>query len=611
MKKIFIFLLVAFIATAATAQNTISWQKNMGGTNTEYANGIDTCVDGSMLAVGSIRSTVGEYVMQYFNPADNLATDAWIVKYNKYGVLQWQKVFGGTGTDEFFDVKTTADGGAIAVGRSYSLDGNITDNKGGEDIIVAKYDAAGNLEWNKNYGSSLLDGARSIIVMPDGSYVLNCYSNGNDKDFVGGKGLRDIWLMQLSSTGSIIRKKNFGGSNSDEAFDLLQYAANRWVFVAQTGSLNGDITGSHGNNEVWVVKLDSAWNFINRKCFGGPGQEGGNSIVALPGGFLVVANANQNGGEVSGIKGSYDTWVIKTDTSLNGVWFKTYGGTQNDQSAKAVLMPDFKVLIGGQTSSTDGDITSNAGLSDAWLLKIDTANGNVVSSITCGDAKADFCRDVLVWGNNDFLFSGSLAVAVTSPTPHTQLWMATSKQLPAPGPLPLTLVSFEGRMDNKINILEWVTANEVNVKAFTLEKGIDGNHFETVKTIAAFNVAQGAKYNGIDPLPFNGNNYYRLKMTDIDGRFSYSPIVIIKNKSHVEVAIGPVPATNILNIYLTGNTSRGRLTLCDMNGKVIIEKLLQSGSTKEQLVISNLPAGNYFVRVTIEEEVFTKVFTKP
>jgi hypothetical protein len=74
----------------------------------------------------------------------------------KYGVLQWQKVFGGAGADEFFHVKATADGGAIAVGRSYSLGGNITANKGGEDIIVTKYDAAGNLEWNKNYCSSLL-----------------------------------------------------------------------------------------------------------------------------------------------------------------------------------------------------------------------------------------------------------------------------------------------------------------------------------------------------------------------------------------------------------------------------------------------------------------------
>src|SRR5689334_20407906 len=116
MKKIFT-ILTCMITIGCFAQSPVYWQTKIGGTDSEYANAVDTSADGNMCAAGFIRSRTGEYVMQYPGP-DILSPDAWIVKYNMHGTILWQKCFGGTNADEFYDVKATPDGGAIAAGRS-------------------------------------------------------------------------------------------------------------------------------------------------------------------------------------------------------------------------------------------------------------------------------------------------------------------------------------------------------------------------------------------------------------------------------------------------------------------------------------------------------------
>jgi hypothetical protein len=612
MKKL-ITLLCVLVTYMSYAQAPVSWQIKIGGTETEYANAVDTGTSGTMFAAGFIRSRTGDYVMQYPGP-DLLSPDAWIVKYNRFGEIEWQKCFGGTNPDEFFDVRATADGGAIAVGRSGSTDGNITGNKGGEDIVVAKYDANGNLQWNKNIGTTLLDGARKIILMPDGSYVLGCYSNGNNVDLTGGKGGRDIWLIQISSTGSIIRKKNFGGTAEDDVFDLRLLNNEQWVLTGSTGSINGDVTGNHGSTDAWVVKLNTTWNITKQKCFGSTGQDIGNGVVALPDGFAIAARVNANNGDVTGLKGGYDGFVFKTDTSLNIIWSKTFGGSSNDYFSALTLTADNKLLVAGETSSIDGDISSNAGLSDAWLIKMDTT-GNIAWSKTFGGNKADRANDMLIWGNDDYLFAGMFSYTIPNTlTVHPQLWMATSKILPVAGPLPVKLISFEGMHTGSYNVLTWKTAEEINSKQYVVERSVDGIVFSSIGIIHAAGSSSGTKsYSFIDNQP-GAKNWYRLRIIDLSGYEELSKVILLKgSNSEAWLRLYPTLVAASVTMEITAvKNQQAELIIANALGQMISRqtKKVVQGINKLQTDVNQFSCGVYYVTVFCDEKKETLKFLK-
>ena len=90
-----------------------------------------------------------------------------------------------------------------------------------------------------------------------------------------------------------------------------------------TISTNGDVTGNHGSNDYWVVKLDAAGNILWQKALGGTGSDQAQAITAsADGGYVVAGYSNSNDGDVTGNHGSYDSWVVKlnaTAPTLSGL----------------------------------------------------------------------------------------------------------------------------------------------------------------------------------------------------------------------------------------------------------------------------------------------------
>lgn len=107
--------------------------------------------------------------------------------------------------------------------------------------------------------------------------------------------------------------------------------------------------------------------------------------------------------------------------------------------------------------------------------------------------------------------------------------------------LPVELIEFNGYLNNQVNILNWVTASEINNDYFTLEKSKSGTYWEEVTKInGAGNTNIITSYEYIDQKPFTPNTYYRLKQTDFDGNSEYSKIIYInkpinKNKKLIKI----------------------------------------------------------------------------
>ena len=90
--------------------------------------------------------------------------------------------------------------------------------------------------------------------------------------------------------------------------------------------------------------------------------------------------------------------------------------------------------------------------------------------------------------------------------------------------LPLSFTSVKAYQKNKDIAVEWKVENESNLKQYDVEKSVDGNHYAIANTVAANNAAL-SNYNWLDVHPSEGNNYYRIRSTDINGKTEYSTVV--------------------------------------------------------------------------------------
>jgi len=129
--------------------------------------------------------------------------------------IEWAKTYGGSANDALFDLKFGVNGGLVLAGSTQSTDGDVTGYHGGGDMWVVSTDANGNLNWEKSLGSSGYDFARGITTLPGGYIVIgNAGAADGDVTTYRGGG-SDIWLVNLSMTGSIVWQKTYGGGSTD------------------------------------------------------------------------------------------------------------------------------------------------------------------------------------------------------------------------------------------------------------------------------------------------------------------------------------------------------------------------------------------------------------
>ena len=159
-------------------------------------------------------------------------------------------------------------------------------------------------------GSSTDDQGYDIRQTPDGGFIVTGYSSSNDGDVSGNHGGEDVWVVKLNNTGTIQWQKSFGGSENDEGYSVQLTTDGGYIICGQSASNNGDVTGNHGNSDVWVVKLNSAGSIQWQKSFGGSGEDAGLIWQTTDGGYIVVGYTSSNDGDITGNHGGDDAWVI-------------------------------------------------------------------------------------------------------------------------------------------------------------------------------------------------------------------------------------------------------------------------------------------------------------
>ena len=291
-------------------------------------------------------------------------------------------------------VTATVDGGYIAVGYTYGNDGDVTGFHGGAfDIWVVKYDANGNMMWQKTVGGSGDENGYAIHQMSDGNYLITGYTNSTDGDVIGNHGQFDFWAFKLDVDGNLFWQKCYGGTNREYAIGSDLTADGGFIMIGHSLSFDGDVTGNHGW-DYWVVKTDINGEIEWQKCYGGSDLDYGTSVhPTSDGGYILGGQAYSNDGDITDPYGVQDYWIVKTDNMGNLEWQKSLGGTDEEYCNEVIQTADGGYIINGTTYSSDGLISGYHGAGDSWVVKLDNT-GAFWWQITLGSSYFDYGNSV-------------------------------------------------------------------------------------------------------------------------------------------------------------------------------------------------------------------------
>lgn len=235
-----------------------------------------------------------------------------------------------------------------------------------------KLKSNGELQWRKYFGGTNNDRAHAVVNAHDGGYVMAGFSESDDFDISDPRGSYDFWVVKINSEGQFVWERSYGGSGIDIAQDIAKTEDGGYIITGSTISMDGDVAASHGGSEIWVIKIDADGNLLWERTFGGSDFEAAESIrLTADGGFVISGNVKSTDQDVKTNAGQNDLWVLKIDTQGRLEWQQAYGGTELEFGFDAIETGDGGILVVGESNSTDLFPLENKGGTDLIVIKIE------------------------------------------------------------------------------------------------------------------------------------------------------------------------------------------------------------------------------------------------
>lgn len=244
------------------------------------------------------------------------------------------------------------------------------------------------------FGSSKIEIASDIASTNDGFVLLGTAQNSGSNF--------DLWAVFTDTSGSFLAEKRYGGFQKDIAAQISPTTNGFFIFGTTYSS---ELTNYQGNGDFLLIKTNTSGEQIWQNLYGGTKLDLAKSVATTGDGGAVLAGMTHS--NISGFQyGQGDLLIIKIDADGNTQWEKTFGGSKTDYPTDIQTTSDGGYIITGTTFSKDGNISSNIGHSDIWVLKLSHA-GDVQWSQTFGSNTFDYGQAILQT-NNGYILTGSI-----------------------------------------------------------------------------------------------------------------------------------------------------------------------------------------------------------
>jgi hypothetical protein len=371
----------------------IIWDKSIGGEESDGgANILNYGFGGIICSVNSFSDSSCDKSENNTSSSSNY----WIVSIDSNGNKLWDKRWGGLIAETSPFILKLNSGNYVTCGSSLSQIGadktepNYTLSTSVYDYWLVKFDSVGNKIWDKVYGGT---DKEYISLQRDGEYYeISLIADDHDSFVLAGRtespvsgdisepsrGSSDVWIVKIDSSGNKVWDKRFGNSTLSQGTYINHSNDGGYIFSSLTpGPNNGDVTDPLiGNNEMWVVKLDSLGNKIWDKRFGG------NQFTrtkpyeikpAVDGGYLICGTTDSDSSyDVSQYTyGATDYWILKIDENGNKLWDRRFGGPGGEVCNGMLLLSDTSIVLYGRSQYGISPVKTDPGKPpgiDYWLI---------------------------------------------------------------------------------------------------------------------------------------------------------------------------------------------------------------------------------------------------
>ena len=321
------------------------------------------------------------------------------------------RIFGGSNIDEGQSIIHTSDGGFLIIGTSSSNDGDFSGlNLGNRDVFALKLNSSGNIQWLRNFGGSNSDWAQDVIEDSAGNFVITGYTRSNDGDFPGlNRGENDIFMVKIAPNGNMIWARTYGGSDEDYGYALTEGPNGGYIITGATRSTDLNFSNrSNTSKDVFLLFTDFNGQPAWIQTFGGTGNDEGLDVAIGQNNRIVVTGSfDSTNGSFSGAQpGGTSFFTIETQLNGNLIGITTYGGSGFDIGNKIISTFDGGYAIAGRSDSDSGHFTNlNRGGHDAFIMKLDQSR-NINWVNTFGGSGFDEAHSLIQTPGGDYLIAG-------------------------------------------------------------------------------------------------------------------------------------------------------------------------------------------------------------